>query len=47
MLVTLEVLKLLKSKLVNELQPLNILDMLVTLEVLKLLKSKFINDEQL
>ena len=38
---TLVVLKLLKSKVDNLLQPLNILDILVTCDVLKLLKSRF------
>ena len=40
------VLKLLKSRLVNNEQPENILYMSVKCEVLKVLKSKFVNDLQ-
>ena len=46
-LVTFDVLKLLKSKFVNDEHPENMPYILFTFAVLKLLKSKFVNDEQL
>ena len=45
--VTVEVLKLDKSKEVNDEQSENILDIDVTIEVVKLDKSNEVNDEQL